>query len=168
MKLRGVNVSEAIRRFLYRSRLAKIAWEAFPVVSLILSSIWHVGRDVYQTDDGWIRARFSNYRSTIAVAYKNARSILKSKDALGGGDIVFEGRLRFLHNADVVSILNKNVVDAFPARTIRPGAVNQDNIPNAMVFLALVLREKALREKALRERVLREKFLRRERAASQQ
>jgi hypothetical protein len=39
------------------------------------------------------------------------------------------------HDADVIAILNKNVVNALPARTICPGTVNQNNVPNAMVFV---------------------------------
>ena len=65
---------------------------------------------------------------------KNARSILLSKDALRGSHIFFKGRLRFLDDADVVAILDQNVVNAFPAGTICPGAVNQNNIPNARRF----------------------------------
>ena len=76
MKLRGVKVREAVCCFLYRSRLAEVTWEALSVVSLILSSIWHVGRDVHQTGNRWIRPRFGNYCSPIAVSDKNARSIL--------------------------------------------------------------------------------------------
>src|SRR6266849_5899486 len=98
MKLRGVEVSEAVCRLLYRTRLAEITWEALTVVRFVFSSVWHVGRDVHQTGNRWIRARFRNYGSPIAVSDKNA-------------------------------------VNAFPARTIRPSAVNQDNIPNAMVFV---------------------------------
>src|SRR5467141_3088854 len=49
MKLRGVEVSETVCRLLYCARLAEVAWEAFSVVSLILSSIGHVGRDVHQS-----------------------------------------------------------------------------------------------------------------------
>jgi hypothetical protein len=41
-------------------------------------------------------------------------------------------------DAYVVAILDKHVVDAFPARTIRPSAVNQNNIPNAMVFVVVL------------------------------
>ena len=44
------------------------------------------------------------------------------------------------NDADVIAILNMNVVNALPARTICPGTVNQNNIPNAMLF---VLREKS-------------------------
>jgi hypothetical protein len=68
------------------------------------------------------------------VSDKNAWSILLSQDALRSGDILPERRLRLLNDADVVAILNKNVVNALPARTICPGAVNQNNIPNAMLL----------------------------------
>jgi hypothetical protein len=69
------------------------------------------------------------------VSDKNARSILLSKDALRSGDIFLERRQRLLNDADVVAILDKNVVNAFPARTICPGTVNQNKIPNAMLFV---------------------------------
>src|SRR5580704_7295563 len=46
MKLREVEVSETVCRFLYSSRLAEVTWETFSIVSLILSRVWHVGRDV--------------------------------------------------------------------------------------------------------------------------
>jgi hypothetical protein len=67
---------------------------------------------------------------------KNAWSILLREDALGGSHVLFEGRLRLLDDADVVAILDQDVVNAFPARTIRPRTVDKNNIPNAM-FLAL-------------------------------
>jgi hypothetical protein len=79
------------------------------------------------------------------MADENAQSILKSKDALGSGDIVYEGCLGLLHDADVVTILDKDVVNALPARTIGPGTVNQNNVPNAMV---LIRRGEVLRERA--------------------
>jgi hypothetical protein len=66
---------------------------------------------------------------------KNARPILLSKDAPRGSHIILKGRLWLLDNADVVAILDENVENAFPARTIRPGPVNQNNIPNAMRFV---------------------------------
>ncbi len=47
MKLCGVKVNETVSRLLYRSRLAEVTWETLSVVSLILSSIRHVGRDVH-------------------------------------------------------------------------------------------------------------------------
>ena len=134
MKLRGIKVSETVCSLLYRSRLAEVTWESFSIVSLILSCIWHVGRDIDQSGNRWIRPGFSNYGSPIAVSDKNARSILLSKDPLGRGDIFFKGRLRLLDDADIVTILNKNVVNAFPAGTICPGTVNQNNIPNARLL----------------------------------
>jgi hypothetical protein len=139
MKLRGVEVSETVCRLLYRTRLAEVAGKALSVVSLILSSIWHVGRNVHQADNRWIRARFGNNRSAVTVTDQNARSILLSQDALRSGDIFLKGGLWLLNDADVVAIFDKNVVNAFPARTICPSTVNQNNIPNAMLFV-IVLR----------------------------
>jgi hypothetical protein len=60
---------------------------------------------------------------------------LLSKDALRGSYIFLKGGLRFLDDADVEAILDQNVVNALPTRTIRPGAVYQNNIPNAMLFV---------------------------------
>jgi hypothetical protein len=96
-----------------------------------------VGRDIDQANNRWIVSRFRNYGSPIAVRDKDTRSVLQREDTLHGSHIILEGRLWLLDDADVVAILDKNVVDAFPARTICPGAVNQNNIPNTM---RLVLR----------------------------
>src|SRR6266481_7623862 len=135
MKLRRVEVSETVRRLLYRTRLAEVTWETFSVVSLILARIRHVGRDVDQTGNRWIGPGFSNYRSPVAVSDKNAWSALLGENALRCGHIVFKGGLRLLHDADVVAILDQNLVNAFPAGTICPCAVNQNNVPNAMLFV---------------------------------
>jgi hypothetical protein len=125
VKLHEVEVSETVCRLLYRNRLAEVTWEALSVVSLVLSGAWHVGRNVQQFGYRWIRPGLPNYGSPIAMGDKNARSILLSKYALGGSHIIFQGRLRLLDNADVVAVLDKNVVNAFPAGRIRPGAVNR-------------------------------------------
>src|SRR6266481_5971506 len=135
MKLRGIEISKTVCCLLYRNRLAEVTWESFSIVSLILSSIGHVSRNVHQTNNGWIRCWFSNYGSPIAVGDKNARSILQGKDALSGGHIFFKGCLRLLDDADVVAILDQDVVNAFPAGTICPRTVNQNNIPNARHFV---------------------------------
>lgn len=84
-----------------------------------------MGRDIHQSGNRWIRSGFSNYGSPITVSDKNARPVLLSEDSLRGSHILFKGRLRLLNDADVVAIADKNVVDAFPARTICPGAVDQ-------------------------------------------
>src|SRR6266446_1544350 len=76
MKLRGVEISETVCRLLYRSRLAEITWETFSVVSFIFARIGHMGRDVDQTNNRWIRPGFCNYRSAITMSHKNAWSIL--------------------------------------------------------------------------------------------
>ena len=67
-------------------------------------------------------------RSTVAVSNKNAHSVLLSKDALGRCHIFFERCLRLLHDADVVTVLDQNVVGAFPARAIGPSSVNEHNV----------------------------------------
>jgi hypothetical protein len=141
MKLRWVEVGETVCRLLYRARLAEVTGEALAVVRLILSSIRHVGRDVHQTGDGWIRAGFRNYRSAITVGNQNARSMLQSEYPLGGSHVFFAGCFRLLDHADFVAILDQNVVSAFPAGTIGPGAGYQNNIPNAM--LLVLRRERA-------------------------
>src|ERR1700688_3760184 len=135
MKFCGVQIRETVGRLLYCTRLAEVAREALSIVSLILSSVWHVRRDVHQSGNGRIGSRFRNYGSPIAMRNKNARSILQSEDALGGGHILFKGRFRLLDDAHVVAVLDQNVVDAFPPGPICPRTVNQNNIPNAMLFV---------------------------------
>jgi hypothetical protein len=72
------------------------------------------------------------------VSDKNAGSILQSEDALCCRDIFLEGRFRLLHEADVVSVFDENVVNASPARAIGPGAVDQNNISNVIVSILVV------------------------------
>ena len=78
MELRGVEVSETVCGLLYRTRLTEVAWESFSVVSFILPSVWHVGSDVDQTDNRWIRPGFGNDRSAITMSHENTWSILLS------------------------------------------------------------------------------------------
>jgi hypothetical protein len=59
-----------------------------------------------------------------------------SKNALGGSHVISKRGFRLLDDADVVAVLDEDVVNAFPAGTIRPGTVDKNNIPNAM-FLVL-------------------------------
>src|ERR1700731_203470 len=135
MKLRGVEIGETVSCLLYRSRLAEVTWETLSVVCLILSSVWHVGRDIYQSGNCWIRSGLSNYGSTITVSDKNAQSILLSEGAFCSCHIFFKGCLRLLDDVNVVTIFDENVVNTLPARTICPGAVYQNNVPHAMVFV---------------------------------
>src|SRR5580700_4112239 len=97
-------------------------------------------------------SRFGNYGSAVAVTDQNAGCVLQSKNALRSGDIFLERCLRLLDDADVVAIVAQDVVNAFPAGTICPGAVNQNNIPNAMVLVVVIV---ILRRDALRRQVLR-------------
>src|SRR5580700_7155097 len=137
MKLSRIDIRETVRSFLYGARFGQVAWETLSVVSLVLSSIRHVRRDVHQADHRWIRAGFCNYGSPIAVRDKNARSILQGEHTLRRSHIILERRLRLLNDADFVAILYKNFVNAFPPRAIRPGSVYQNNIPDTTVFLVL-------------------------------
>src|SRR6266404_7808691 len=114
MKLHGVEVSETVGRFLYRRRLAEVTWEALSIVGFILSSIRHVGRDVYQSGNRWIRSRFGDYGAAITMSHKNAWSILQSEDALRRRHILFERCLRLLDDTYLVTVLGENVVNAFP------------------------------------------------------
>ena len=114
MELRGIEVSETICRLLYRSRLAEVTGETFSIVSLIISRIRHVGRDVDQTNNRWIRSRFGDYGAAITVGDKNAWSILQSEDTLGRRHIFFERCLRLLDDTYLVPILDQNVVNTFP------------------------------------------------------
>jgi hypothetical protein len=68
------------------------------------------------------------------VRDQNARSTLLSKDALRGGHIFFKGRLRLLDDAYVIATLDKNVENAFPARTICPSAMNQNDVLHRTVL----------------------------------
>ena len=78
MKLCGIKVSETVCRLLYRTRLAEVTWKALSVVSLILSSIRHVGCDVHQAGNRRVSPSFSDYGSAVAVCDKNAQTILLS------------------------------------------------------------------------------------------
>jgi hypothetical protein len=69
MKLCGIQVRETVCRLLYCAGFAEVTWKAPSVVGFILSSVWHMSRDVHQSDNGWIRSGFSNYGSPIAVRY---------------------------------------------------------------------------------------------------
>jgi hypothetical protein len=82
-----------------------------------------------------IVSRFRNYGSSIAVRDKDARSALQCKDTLHSGHIILEGRLWLLDDADVEAIFDENVVNALPAGTVCPGAMNQNDILNAMLLV---------------------------------
>src|SRR5260370_23107007 len=106
MKLRRVEISETVSRLPYRRRPAEVTWESCSVLSLALSSVWHMGRDVHQSGNRWIRSGFSNYSSPITMSDKNTLPILLSKDTLRGCHIFFKGCLRLLDDADAVAILD--------------------------------------------------------------
>src|SRR5271156_2883235 len=135
LKLSRGDICETVWRCLFGSRFVEVPRKAFSVVGLFLDGVWHVSGDVDQPNDGWIISGFGDYGASVAVRDKNARSVLKSKDALCGNHIILKGCLRLLDDDDVVAIFDENAVNTFPAGTICPGAVNQNNIPNAMLFV---------------------------------
>jgi hypothetical protein len=89
-KPRWVKIIETVRRLLYRIRLAEVTWKALSVPSLTLSGIRHVCRNIHQACNRWVRARFGNYRSSVAVGHKNASPVLLSKDAFRSANIVLK------------------------------------------------------------------------------
>jgi hypothetical protein len=62
------------------------------------------------------------------MSNKKARPVLQSYNAFGGGDVILEGRFRLLNHAYIEMVLNKNVINLFPARTICPGAVYEYDV----------------------------------------
>jgi hypothetical protein len=75
---------------------------------------------------------------------------LQCEDTLRRGHIILEGRLWLLHDAGVVAILDKNVVDTFPARTIvdllqglqlraKAGIAREQLLQDARSYVPLIL-----------------------------
>src|SRR5437899_1867165 len=114
MELRGIQVSETVGRFLDHGGLAEIAWESLSVLSLALSRVRHVGRDVYQADNNRVGSCLCDYGAAVAVSNQDAGSILKSKNPLRGGHVVFKRSLRLLDDADVIAVFDKDVVNSLP------------------------------------------------------
>src|SRR5205807_109752 len=108
MKLRGIEVSETVCGLLYRSRLAEVTWKSLSIVSLILSRIRHMGRNVDQAGNRWIRSRFGDDGAAITVSHQNARSIFQSEDALRRRHIFLKGCLRLLDDTYLVTILGED------------------------------------------------------------
>src|ERR1700677_3765480 len=124
MKLRRVNISETISRLLDRARFAKVAGKTLSIVTFILSSIRHVGGDIHQTGDRWIRSCLGDDRPAIAVTHENARPVLQSQDSLHRRDIVLERCFGLLDYGYVVAFAGENVIDTLPAGTVRPCAMD--------------------------------------------
>ena len=129
MESLGVEVKKTINCFLDRARLAEVTRKSLAVFRLTLTDIWHVGRDIHQSGNGRVRARFRNDGSPIAVSDKNAFSRLLSEDAPYSGDIFGERCQRLLNDADVAPIPDQNFINAFPAGAVGPGPMNQHHIP---------------------------------------
>src|SRR2546429_8245550 len=114
MKLGRIEVSESVRRLFYRCRFTQITWKAFSILSLTFSGIRHVGRDINQCHDLGIVRGFGDYLAAITVSDNNTWSVLLSDHALGGSYVFSERRLRLLHDADPVTVLNQHVINTCP------------------------------------------------------
>src|SRR5271156_5761499 len=115
VELVGIDVGETICRLFDRTRLAEVTRKALSVVRFVFPSVWHVRSNVHQSGNRWIRTRFRNPGSPIAVCDKDARSVLQFEDTLHRGHISLKVRLRLLDDADVEVVSHKVVVNAFPA-----------------------------------------------------
>ena len=117
MKLRGIQVGETVCRLLYRSRRAEVTWETLAIVGLILSRVWHVGRDVDQSDNRRIRSRFGNDGAAITVSHKNAWSILQSEDlGLNDDEVAFYDALA--QNNSAVEAMGKDELKVIAAELV--------------------------------------------------
>ena len=108
--------------------VAEVTRKALSIVRFILSNVWHVRCNIYQSGNGWICARLRDYSSPIAVCDKDARSVLLRQDAFHGGHVILEGCLRLLDDADFEAASDKPVVNASPARPVRPGTVDENDV----------------------------------------
>src|SRR4051812_17992229 len=108
MKLRRVEVGESVARLLDRSRLTQVAWETLAIVGLILADIGHMGGDIHESDNRWIRPGFRDDGSAVAMTDEQARSVLLSEDAFRCRHVVLKGGLRLLHDTYLVTIFGEN------------------------------------------------------------
>jgi hypothetical protein len=128
MELCRVDIGETVRRLLYCGRVGQVAWKTLSVFRLFLSGIRHMSGNIDQADNGRVVSRFGDYRTSVAVSNKDAGSFLPGKHAFGGRHVIFKGCFGFLNNAYVETMLNKDVINALPARTIGPCAMHQYDI----------------------------------------
>lgn len=135
VELRGIDVGEAVGSFLDGAGFGEIAGEALAVGGFGFAGVWHVRGDVDESDHRRVDAGFSDYGAAIAVGDEDGGSVLEVQDALGRGDVIFEGGFGFLDHGDVVAVFGEDVVDGAPAGGVGPSAVNQNDIFNAGRFL---------------------------------
>jgi hypothetical protein len=76
-------------------------------------------------------ARIQRTAGLLSLGYfETARAALSitSATSFSCRHVILEGRLRFFDDTDVEVIIDKNVVNAPPARTVRPDTVDEDDI----------------------------------------
>ena len=75
-------------------------------------------RDIDERRHIGVSASPADYCPAVGVADKNDRFALRVDDALGRGHVAFERQRRILDDADLVTVLPQDVVDAPPAGPI--------------------------------------------------
>ena len=91
--------------------------ETLSIVGLTLSRVWHVGRDVDQSDNRRIRSRFGNDGAAITVSHKNAWSILQSEDlGLNDDEVAFYDALA--QNNSAVEAMGKDELKVIAAELV--------------------------------------------------
>ena len=91
--------------------------ETLSIVGLTLSRVWHVGRDVDQSDNRRIRSRFGNDGTAITVSHKNAWSILQSEDlGLNDDEVAFYDALA--QNNSAVEAMGKDELKVIAAELV--------------------------------------------------
>ena len=86
------------------------------------------GGDIHKPRNLRIVAGFGDHRSAIRVANENRRPVLRSKNALGSRHIVLQRYRRVLDDADVVTVLLQDLVDALPAGAVHKATVDQNDV----------------------------------------
>jgi len=85
-------------------------------------------RHVHQPDDLWIITRLGNHHAGVGMADEYDRSVLQRDDTLRRRYIVSQRGQRILNSDHMKALRLEKRNYSGPARSIRPGAVNQDNI----------------------------------------
>ena len=89
-------------------------------------------RHVDQPDNLWVITRFGNHHAGVGMADQYYWSVLQRDDALRRRYIVGQRGQRILHRDYMKTLRLEKRNHPGPARSIRPGAVNEDYIPGPL------------------------------------
>jgi hypothetical protein len=84
-------------------------------------------RDVDEPRDFRVGAGFGDDNAAVGMTDQHHRPLRLRDREPGGGHIVGQGGRRVLNDADVVTVLLQDVVDAFPAGAVDKAAVHEDD-----------------------------------------